>query len=209
MHRPPLFREDRVEVLHALIARHPFACLVRAEGDGFEASHLPMLLDPEPAPLGTLIGHLAKVNPMLAGGRDDVPALAVFAGPHGYVSPSWYPSKQAHGKVVPTWNYVAVHAHGRLRRFDDPARLRALVDRLTDTHEAGSAAPWATRDAPDEFIAQMLKGIVGLELVIERLEGQRKLSQNRPAEDRAGVVAALAASDDPADRTLAEAVRET
>lgn len=203
MHRPPAFREDRVEVLQALIARRPFACLVRTEADGFEASHLPMLIDPEPAPLGTLIGHLARGNPTAASLAGEAPALAVFGGPQGYVSPSWYPSKRAHGRVVPTWNYVAVHAHGRLRRFDDPARLRALVDRLTDSQERRFAEPWATTDAPADFVEQMLNGIVGVELTVERLEGQWKLSQNRPAEDRAGVIAALAASDDPEERALA------
>lgn len=209
MHRPPAFREDRVEVLQALIARRPFACLVRTEGDGFDASHLPMLIDPEPAPLGTLIGHLARGNSTAASLAGESPALAVFGGPQGYVSPSWYPSKRAHGRVVPTWNYVAVHAHGRLRRFDDPVRLRALVDRLTDAQERRFAEPWATTDAPAAFVDQMLNGIVGVELAVERLEGQWKLSQNRPAEDRAGVIAALAASDDPEERALAAMMEQS
>jgi len=208
MYTPPAFREDRIEVLHALIARHPFACLVTMRDRAFEASHLPLMLDPEPAPFGTLIGHLARANPLVSEGLDGLPALAVFAGPQAYVSPSWYPTKREHGKVVPTWNYAVVHAHCRIRRFDDPARLRALVDRLTDSHETRFAERWATSDAPAEFVGQLLKVIVGLELQIERLEGKWKLSQNRPAEDRIGVVAGLAASDDPADRALGKLMAE-
>ncbi len=211
MHIPPPFREDRIEILHALVARHPFACLVTQRNGAFEASHLPLLLDPTAGPLGTLTGHLARANPLLADGLDDLPALVVFTGEQGYVSPSWYPAKREHGKVVPTWNYAVVHAHGRIRRFDDPARLRALVDRLTDTHESRFAERWATTDAPPDFVDRMLTGIVGLDFRIARLEGKWKLSQNRAAADRAGVVAGLAGSDDPADRALAElmAGRET
>ncbi|MEZ5670373.1 MAG: FMN-binding negative transcriptional regulator [Alphaproteobacteria bacterium] len=206
MHQPPLFREERVEILHDLIARHPFATLVAAGDGGIEASHLPMLLSPEPAPLGSLIGHLARANPMLADGRDSLHALAVFQGPQAYVSPSWYPSKRAHGRVVPTWNYVAVHAHGTLARIDDPARLRDIVERLTAARERRFAAPWSVDDAPADFVAGMLKGIVGLELRIERLDGNWKLSQNRAPDDRRGVIAALEASDDPADRAVAAAM---
>ncbi|HJS85580.1 MAG TPA: FMN-binding negative transcriptional regulator, partial [Acetobacteraceae bacterium] len=160
---------------------------------GLVASHVPLLLDPEPAPFGTLIGHLARPNPQATASRAEPEALAIFHGSDAYVTPSWYETKRQTGKVVPTWNYVAVHAYGPLRFFDDPARLLAIVTRLTERHEAARAAPWAVGDAPADFIAGMLRGIVGFELPITRLEGKRKMSQNRPREDRAGVAAGLRA----------------
>ncbi len=190
MYLPPHFREDRVPVLHEAIRRCGLATLVTRGADGLEASHVPLRLSPEPAPLGTLVGHLARPNPQ-ARGAPDAEALAIFLGPEAYVSPSWYETKRRTGKVVPTWNYVTVHARGRLRLFDDPDRLLALVGELTADHEAGRPSPWAVGDAPPEYVRGLLAGIVGFELRIERLEGKWKLSQNRPAEDRAGVVEGL------------------
>jgi len=207
MHRPSAFREDRIAVLQALMRRHPFATLVTRIGDEIVASHLPMLLDAEPAPLGTLHGHLARANVEVARDHGPMRALAIFHGPQGYVSPSWYPTKQETGAVVPTWNYAVVHARGTLTRIDDAGWLAGFIRRLTDTHEARFAAPWSVDDAPADFVAKLLPGIVGLALRVETLEGKWKLSQNRPPADRDGVVAALAASDDPADRALAELMR--
>jgi transcriptional regulator len=189
MYNPPAFREDRVDVLHAAMGVAPLANLVIADGDGFEASPLPLLIDPEPAPFGTLSGHIARGNPLARG--DGAMALAIFMGPEGYISPSFYPSKRETGRVVPTWNYVTIHAEGRLRFFDDPKALLALVKKLTERHEAGRADPWAVEDAPAAFIAAQLKGIVGFTLTLTRLEGKWKMSQNRTAADRAGVVAGL------------------
>jgi len=210
MHRPSAFREDRTDVLHALMRRHPFATLVTQLGGEPVVSHLPMLLNGEPRPRGTLHGHLARANAEIAKDHGELSATAVFHGPHGYVSPSWYPSKLEHGRVVPTWNYAVVHARGLLQRIDDADWLRSLIRRLTDTHEARFAEPWSIDDAPADFvdgllpgIDGLLPGIVGLSLRIESLEGKWKLSQNRPPADRDGVVAALTASDDPADRALA------
>ncbi|HUH85020.1 MAG TPA: FMN-binding negative transcriptional regulator [Stellaceae bacterium] len=191
MYVPTDFNEDRVPVLHAAIREIAFGTLVTLGTDGLTASHVPMLVEPGSSPLGTLWGHLARANPQWQTVRHDVPALAIFAGPNAYISPSWYATKQATGKVVPTWNYVAIHAYGALRIIDDAAHARAHLERLTQTHEAGRAQPWAIDDAPEAFIAGMLKGIVSFELAIERLEGKWKMSQNRPAEDRAGVVAGL------------------
>ena len=191
MYVPSDFNEGRVPVLHAAIREIAFGALVTLGADGLRASHIPMLIEPEPLPLGKLWGHLARANPQWQTLRHDVPALAIFIGPHAYISPSWYATKQATGKVVPTWNYVAIHASGALRIIDDAAHARAHLARLTAMHEAGRAAPWAIDDAPDAFIAGMLKGIVSFELAIDRLEGKWKMSQNRPAEDRAGVVAGL------------------
>ena len=189
MYIPPLHEEDHVDVLHDAIRRTGLATLVTLTDAGLIASHVPMLLDAEPAPYGTLIGHLARPNPQARGALGE--ALAIFQGPEGYITPSWYATKRATGKVVPTWNYVAIHAYGALRVIDDAEWLRALVTRLTETHEAGRAAPWAVSDAPADYIAGMLKAIVGFELPVARLEGKWKMSQNRPAEDRAGVVEGL------------------
>ena len=193
MYVPPLFKEDRIDVLHDAIRRAGLATLVTLAPDGLIASHVPLLLDPEPAPYGTLLGHLARPNPQARGAVPGVQALAIFQGPDAYITPSWYATKRETGKVVPTWNYVAVHAYGTVEFFDDPERLRAIVTRLTERQEAGRAAPWAVSDAPAEFVDGMLKGIVGFSLPIGRLEGKWKMSQNRPAEDRAGVVTGLRA----------------
>ncbi len=191
MYNPPAFREDRIEVLHGAIREAGLATLVTVSADGLIASHIPLLLDPTPAPFGTLRGHLASPNPQATRHRPEIEALAIFRGPDVYITPSWYPTKRATGKVVPTWNYVAVHARGPVRFFSEPDRLLALVTELTERHEGARAAPWAVGDAPADFIAGMLRGIIGFELPITRLEGKWKMSQNRPAADRAGVVSGL------------------
>jgi transcriptional regulator len=195
MYTPPLFQEDRVEILHAAIRAGGLATLVTLTADGLIASHVPILLDPEPAPYGTLTGHLARPNPQARGAVGD--ALTIFMGPDAYVTPSWYATKRATGKVVPTWNYVAIHATGPISFFDDPDRLLDVVTRLTGQYESGRAAPWAVDDAPADFVQGMLKGIIGFTLPIARLEGKWKMSQNRPAADRAGVVAGLQADGRP------------
>jgi len=190
---PPLFKEDRTDVLHAAIRRTGLATLVTLTTDGLIASHIPMLLDPDPAPYGTLLGHVARPNPQARGATPGVQALAIFQGPEAYITPSWYATKRENAKVVPTWNYVAIHAYGPVEFFDDTDRLRAIVTRLTERQETPRAEPWAVSDAPAEFIGGMLKGIVGFALPIARLDGKWKMSQNRPEEDRAGVVDGLEA----------------
>lgn len=207
LYEPPAFREDRPEILHGLMRAARLALLVSNGPEGLpDITHLPLTLVEE-GPLGTLHGHVARANPhwkrLAAAGR----ATAVFQGAEAYVSPSFYPSKAEHHRVVPTWNYEAVHAEGRVEIVEDPAALHALVSRLTDQHEAGRAQPWAVTDAPAEFVAGQLRGIVGLVLRIERLSGKRKLSQNRTPADRDGAVSGLAGSDDPRDRAVAEAMR--
>jgi len=195
MYVPSHFKEDRPEVLQDIIRKTGLAVLVSMTSDGLLASHVPLLLDPEPAPYGTLIGHFARQNPHGRVTHADAPeSLAIFQGPEGYITPSWYATKQETGKVVPTWNYVAVHAYGRLQITEDPDRLLAIVTRLTDRHEAGRPEPWAVSDAPADFVQRMLKGFVGFVLPIARLEGKVKMSQNRPPVDQQGVVAGLAAS---------------
>jgi transcriptional regulator len=158
--------------------------------------------------MGTLYGHVAKANPQWR----EVPvgeAMAIFMGPDAYVTPAWYATKQETGKVVPTWNYVTVHAYGPVELFDDAGRLLEAVSRLTDLHEGERASPWAVSDAPPDFVQAQLRGIVGLRMPITRLEGKRKMSQNRNAADRAGVAAGLAASGRASDREVAALIPQT
>ena len=202
MYRPAAFRQDDLTALHAQIESTGLALLTSNGPAGLQATHLPLLLAAEDGEFGTLYGHFARANPhwqALAGQE----ALAVFSGSDAYVHPGWYPGKAEHGRVVPTWNYIAVHAWGPVETFDEPARLLELLARLTARHEAGRPKPWSLDDAPTEYIERQLRAIVGFALPIRRLEGQWKLSQNRQAADHAGVREGLAASDNPRDRELA------
>ena len=191
MYQPPHFREDRREVQHALIAAHSLGLLITAGPGGLQANFIPFLIDAAASERGTLRAHLARANPQLQelGVVDE--CLVVFQGPQAYVSPSLYPTKQETGKVVPTWNYITVHAWGRPRVMDDAAWVANQVGDLTGHKEAERAAPWAVTDAPEPFIAAQLKAIVGLEIPIARIEGKWKVSQNRTAVDRAGVAQGL------------------
>ena len=189
MYVPAHFADDRIAVLHGAIHAGGLATLVTMTADGLIASHVPLLLHAEPAPYGTLIGHLARPNPQARGAIGE--ALAIFLGPDGYITPSYYETKRETGKVVPTWNYTAIHAYGSLRFFDDREQLLDIVTRLTNHHEHKRAAPWAVSDAPADFVQGMLNGIIGFELTIARLEGKRKMSQNRPEADREGVIEGL------------------
>lgn len=184
MYVPDHFREDRPEVLHDAVRRIGFATLVTAD---LEANHLPMLLSKDGK---FLRGHVARANPVWKKG--DGEALAIFLGPHAYVTPNWYPSKAETGKAVPTWNYVTVHARGALRWVQDADWLRAQVASLSDAHEAAREEPWKVADAPTGYVDAMLRAIVGFELSVAVLEGKYKLSQNRDAADRAGVREGLA-----------------
>ncbi len=192
MYLPKHFEETRVAVMHALMAAHPLGLLVSSGADGLQANSIPFMVDPSPAPNGTLIAHVARANPLWREAAG-TPVLVVFQGPQAYVSPSGYASKAEHGKVVPTWNYIMVQARGRLRAIDDATHLHALVSRLTATHEAGRDKPWAVDDAPRDYIDATLKAIVGIEIEIEALAGKWKVSQNRSTADRQGVARMLAA----------------
>jgi len=191
MYLPTQFAEDRKDVLHAAMRAAGLATLVTMTEDGLIASHVPLMLDPDAGPHGTIYGHLARANPQ-ATAEPVGEALAIFTGPDAYITPSWYEAKREHGRVVPTWNYVAIHAYGTLEVFDDAERLHALVSRLTNKHEAARPQPWAVDDAPAPFVQGQLKGIRGFALPISRLQGKWKMSQNRAEADRAGVVAGLA-----------------
>jgi transcriptional regulator len=182
--------------------------LVTRSGDGIVADHIPFLIDPASGDKGVLRAHVARANPVWRVHPAGVEALVIFTGPDHYISPSWYPSKRETGKVVPTWNYVAVHAYGPLRVIDDPVWLRRLLDELTARHEAGRTPPWAVADAPEDFIATLMRSIVGIEVTIARIEGKHKISQNRSRSDRAGVVAGLTASDGDQARAMAKLVEQ-
>ncbi|MEQ1804740.1 MAG: FMN-binding negative transcriptional regulator [Burkholderiaceae bacterium] len=191
MYLPSHFEETRVDVLHALIRAQPLGLLITLAEAGLQANPIPFLIDSEPSPLGTLRGHVARANPLWRETRADVDALIVFQGPQAYISPSMYVTKAATGKVVPTWNYVTVQARGRLRAIDDAKWVRGVVERLTQTHEAKRAVPWAVSDAPDDYIETMLRAIVGIEVELSVLQGKWKVTQNRNAADRQGVVYGL------------------
>ena len=193
MYLPSHFEEKRPEVLHELLRTHPLGLLVTQGGAGeLQANTVPFLLDADPAGgPGILRAHVARANPLWREARGDVESLVVFQGPQAYISPSFYPSKAEHGKVVPTWNYVMVQARGRLRAIDDAAWVRAFVTRLTERFEAPRAVPWGVGDAPEEFIATLLQAIVGIEIELSSLTGKWKVGQNRSAADRAGVARGL------------------
>ena len=208
MYLPTHFEESRVETLHALIRSHPLGTLVTQDRSGaLQADPIPFILDAGPSGHGTLCGHVARANPVWRESRDDVEALVVFHGAQSYVSPGWYPGKALHGKVVPTWNYIVVQARGRLRAIDDAAWVRALVTRLTARFEAAMRKPWSVNDAPADYLEQMLRAIVGIEIEITHLQGKWKVSQNRSAADRAGVAAGLASLDSDDARAMAGLVR--
>lgn len=206
MYAPAQFREERLDILAAAIRDIRLATLVTASPDGYHASHVPMVLKEEGGGL-VLETHVARPNPHWQAVAAPFASLAVFQGPQAYVSPSWYPTKREHGRVVPTWNYVAVHAHGPLVAVEEGDWLRAHLDDLTAHNEAGRPAPWAVSDAPDDFIGKLTRGIVGLRLEVDRLEGTWKLIQHRSHGDRLGTIAGLATSARPGDVALADAMR--
>lgn len=201
MYTPSAFAENRPEELLAIMQAASLPILVSPTASGLIATHMPLhAVSPE-----RIIGHVARANTHWRDALPNAESLAIFAAADGYVSPSWYPSKAETGKVVPTWNYQAVHATGTLEIIEDPAALLAIVTALTERHEAGRAKPWAVSDAPGDYIAAQLKGIVGIVLHVTRLEGKVKLSQNKSMADRTGAIEG-AAQENPA---LAEAMRKT
>lgn len=193
MYVPAHFDESRTEALHAQIRQHPLGMLVTQAGGRLDANHLPFELAPAEGELGTLHAHVARNNPVWRDLVDGDEVLVVFRAGDAYVSPNWYPSKHEFHKQVPTWNYVVVHAHGRVTIRDDERYVRGVVARLTRTHEAAQPKPWKMGDAPADYIDTMLKAIVGIEIRITRLVGKSKLSQNREVRDIVGAGTALAA----------------
>jgi transcriptional regulator len=207
LYQPSAFQEARPEILHPLIRSARLATLISNGTEGLpDITHLPLLLDAGHGPQGTLYGHVARANPHWRRLREAGRAIAVFRGAEAYVSPNWYPSKAENHRVVPTWNYEAVHAEVSVGIIEAPEELLTLVSRLTDANEVAQPRPWQVREAPNDFIYAQLRGIVGLALRIEKLIGKRKLSQNRNAADRDGAIAGLAPSEDARDRATAEAM---
>ncbi|SFP75738.1 negative transcriptional regulator, PaiB family [Bradyrhizobium sp. Ghvi] len=201
MYVPPAFRDDDLDRIRATIRSARLANLIIATADGPVATPLPLFLNEAEGDRGVLYGHIAKANPQWKASRIG-DALAIFMGPEAYVTPSWYATKQESGKVVPTWNYITVHAYGPIEFFHDPERLLEVVTRLTNIRERPRAKPWTVDEAPADFIVTQLRGIVGVRIPVRRFEGKRKMSQNRPEADRAGVAAGFAASEDPRDREM-------
>jgi transcriptional regulator len=206
MYQPPHFREDDLSVQHALIRAHPLGLLVTLGREGLEANPIPFVLDARASALGTLKAHLSRANAQWRNFDPAQEALVVFQGPEAYITPSWYAAKREHGKVVPTWNYAIVQARGRLTVRDNPDWLLQQIAALTDIQETPRPEPWAVSDAPEPFVAAQLKGIVGVELEITRIEGKWKVSQNRAEADRLGVSAGLRLSQDDASRQMADLV---
>lgn len=196
VHLPKQFQETDQHVLLALMASHPLATWAAICHGEIEVNHIPFLIDPDRGPYGTLVGHLAKANRAWRECATDVDTIAVFQGPQAYITPSWYPSKADHGKVVPTWNYAVVHAHGKPRFIHDPQWLLQHVSDQSRYRERDRDPPWHVSDAPADFINSMVNAIVGIEIPIDRLEGKWKVSQNRGVRDRHGVAAGLRASED-------------
>jgi len=207
MYQPKHFQETDRATMLGLIDAFPLAAMVVSTEDGLEANHVPLLAVAGEGERLILRGHVARPNPLAALAAAGAPALAIFSAEQHYVSPGWYPSKREHGQVVPTWNYRVVHAHGRLQAINDAAWLRDLVEALTRRHERDLANPWQVGDAPADYLERMLRAIVGIELQVDRLEGKSKLSQNRSAADREGVVGAMERLGSDAAAAMADRIR--
>jgi transcriptional regulator len=205
MYQPPAFREDRIEVQHALIRAHPLGLLITAGPGGLMANAVPFLVYPEGSGPGTLRAHVSRGNPQWREFAAVEECLVVFQGRQKYITPSWYATKRETGKVVPTWNYITVHAWGRPQAISDAAWLRRQIDDLTSQQEGALPDPWKVTDAPEDFVTAQIKGIVGIEIPIGRIEGKWKVSQNRTEVDRAGVVAGLR---EQGEATMADLVAE-
>jgi transcriptional regulator len=208
MYEPLPHRQDQLAAQHALIRSHPFGLLVSNGAQGLEANSIPFLLDAAASKFGTLQAHMARANGQWRALSQGADALVVFQGADHYITPSWYATKRETGKVVPTWNYVMVQARGRARTIEDSAWLRKQIEALTLAHESLRPEPWAVSDAPGDFVDAQIKAIVGVEIEITAIAGKWKVSQNRPAADRAGVMAGLEAMGDEASLDMATIVRE-
>ena len=191
MYAPKHFEVTDINAIHELIHDYPLATLVTTSANGLNANHIPMHITTTPEPYGTLRGHIARANSLLEDINVDNQSLAIFHGPNAYITPSWYETKKEHGKVVPTWNYVAVHAYGILQIVDNPEWLRAQLETLTDQNESQFSEPWAVTDAPSEFTEKLFESIVGIEMKITKLLGKWKVSQNQPLENQLSVIKGL------------------
>lgn len=191
MFQPACFRENRIEVMQKMMREQPFASVISLQEGEIVGDHLPLVLHSDSSEYGVLQGHINRANPICKKWDADTELLVIFQGAHHYVSASWYPSKQDHGKAVPTWNYIMVHARGRLRLHEDGAWLLNHLNELTQQQEHGRPMPWKVADAPAEYIERMTRGIIGVEIEITSLQGTWKASQNKDERDRGGVVRGL------------------
>ena len=208
MYNPSHFVENRADVLHALVKTHPLATLVTLTQDGLVANYIPLLLRHDGSAFGTLVGHVARANPIWSATDLGVDALACFQGPQVYISPSLYTTKQEHGKVVPTWNYVAVQARGPLTVHDDADWVRAQVTELTRQQEAQRVTPWAVDDAPRSYTDTMIRALVGISIPVKAMTGKWKVSQNQPSVNRDSVAAGLALCPGEASQAMAALVAQ-
>jgi transcriptional regulator len=209
MYLPAHFEENRAEVLHRLMADYPLGALVTLGPNGLDANHVPFEFDAAKGPHGLLRAHVARANPLWQEAKDDDDVLVIFQGPSAYISPNWYPSKHEAHRQVPTYNYLMVHAHGRIAVRDDEAFVRGVVARLTRKMEAGQPVPWKMGDSAEDFISMMLQAIVGIEIEVTRLVGKAKLSQNKAAADRLGAAQGVrrrGADGEGASDSLADAM---
>ena len=208
MYASPTTREDRQDVLVAAIRDIRFGALVIAASDGLSATHIPMLARETVDGAVELEGHVARANDVWRTAGSGISALAIFQGPQAYIHPGWYPTKKVDGRAVPSWNYIAVHAHGFLEAVEGPDWLRAHLADLTDANEAGRLEPWALSDAPEDYLDAMVRAIVGLRLRVERFEGNWKMGQKHRLENRLGAIDGLLASSNTADHAVALAMRD-
>jgi len=207
MYVPKHFEERDITVLHSLIRSHPLGAWVTHAGQSLLVNHIPFLVDPARGEYGTLIGHVARANPVWKSFSKEMASVVIFQGPQAYISPSWYPTKHAHGKAVPTWNYAVVHAEGVPSAIEDASWLLAHVTQLSDLHESKQAVPWSVADAPRDYIDTMLKAIVGIEIPISTVSGKWKASQNRPLPDKLGTIAGLHERGDATSKQMAALVQ--
>ena len=208
MYLPPVFREDKIEVMHDLIKRQSFATLITLDGGEICANHLPFIIHPELSEHGTLRGHISKGNPLWKSLSTSDTVLAIFQGADHYISPNWYPSKQDHHKEVPTWNYAVVHAHGTLTIIEDQGWLKSHLNELTNHHERNQQEPWKVSDAPEKYVDQQINGIAGIEIVISKLEGKWKAGQNKKEKDIIGAAEALSEIESSSAKSMSKIMAE-
>lgn len=197
------------DAIHSLVESHPLGAWVCQANGALVANHIPFFLDRTKGPLGTLVGHVARANPVWRDLEPTTLSVVMFQGPQAYITPGWYPGKKEHGKVVPTWDYTVAHAHGTVRVIQDRGWLLEMLNRLTGFNETGRQAPWRVADAPEAYIDKLLRAIVSIEMPIDRLEGKLKASQDEALEDRRGTVAGLQEDGHPERQALAQLVRKT
>ena len=206
MYIPKHFEETDVAKMHDLIRSHPLAAIVTLTPVGLNANHIPLILAESASEFGVLQGHIARSNPMRQESVSDTEVLAIFQSAEAYISPNWYPTKEQTGKVVPTWNYSVVHAHGFLKVHEDVEWLRTQITKMTELQEARFANPWKVSDAPEDYVEKLIGAIVGIEIVISRLEGKWKVSQNQPLENRSGIIEGLRRRGDVGDAEMSKLI---